>query len=102
MAHGPLVEIDDTAGPERPHVIDLDDDLLAGGFDERKFRSHTELDAAKFLTQARLDGGCPHFGIITLARGCSRAALLLAGLERIIRGRCADDLIPTGGIDDGT
>src|SRR5581483_8441597 len=101
MTHRSLVEVDDAAGPERPDVVDLDDDLLADGLDQRKFRSRPELDPAEFLPQAGLDRSCPPLGIVTFAGSCSRAALLLAGLERIIGGCRTNDRLLTGGLDDG-
>ena len=37
MAHRPLIEVDDAARRQRPHVIYLDDDLLAHSLDEGIF-----------------------------------------------------------------
>ena len=101
MAHRPLIEVDDAARPQRPHVIYLDDDFLADGLDESIFRPRAKLDPAEFPRKLVLMAAAQTDGIIALAGGCVRAALLLAGLERIVRGCCADDRVPGGGIDDG-
>ena len=50
MAHRPFIEINDATGRQRPHIIYLDDDLLAFGLDEGKFRLRAKLDPAKFAT----------------------------------------------------
>src|SRR5712671_8008440 len=101
MAHRPLIEVNDAAGRQRPHVIYLDDDLLAYSLNEGIFRPRAILDPTKFPAQTRLDGSRPDRRIIALAGGCVRAALPPSRPERIVRGCCADDRISGSFIDDG-
>src|SRR6478735_1791207 len=100
MAHRPLIEVDDAAGPQRSHVIYPDDDLLADGLDEGVFRLRAKLDSTEFLAQARLDGGRPDRGVIALAGSRLRAALLFAWFERIVHGCRANDRFPGSGVVD--
>ena len=49
MAHRPLIEINDAAGRQRPHIIYLDDGLLACSLNEGIFRARAILNPAKVL-----------------------------------------------------
>src|SRR5262249_249331 len=85
MAHRALIEVNDTTGRERSHIVYLDDDFLPLGFDERKFRALAEFHPTKQVAQIGLDGGRPRKGIIAFPGGCFRPALTPSGLERIVR-----------------
>ena len=62
VAHGSLIQVNDAARREWPHIIYLDDHLLADGLNHGVLRPVAILNPTKSLTQTHLDGSRPGEG----------------------------------------